>query len=293
MITVFGATGTIGQRLCAELSAADAPYRCAVRDPARALAVLPAGARCVQADMQVPASLMATLQGVQALFLLSSHDAKMAKNQIAVIDAAVTISRSRTPLHIVKLSGGPYMRPELPLQVSRQHLAIEDALQRSGLPYTILRPAFLHQNLLRFASRIAQHRELTAPFGEQSIAMVDADDVAAAAARILLAPGGHDRRTYSLTGERAWRMQEIAQTLSAVVGHRVRYRSPPVWLAGVAQRLAGVDAEEVKHNLEMVRCVYRAGLGAYTSTDLSRLLGRAPRTMQTFLERHRAAFVPS
>lgn len=292
MIIVFGATGLVGRSLTACLRDRSAHFACAVRDPVRAARMLPAETSCMSADMAQDESIALALANAQTVFLLSSHGPEMDTHQKAVVRAAVAASRqSVQPLHIVKLSGGPYLRRDPNVCVSRQHLAIESAIHQSGLPFTILRPAFFFQNLLKLAPRIASKRELTAPFGAHRIAMVDAADVAVAAANILMAPGRHAGTTYTLTRDKAWQMKDVALQMSETFGCSIRYRSPPAWLAGVAQRLSGVGREEVQHNLEMVRQIYRKDLGEETSFDLIKLLGRSPTPLREFLAQHQAKFL--
>lgn len=75
----------------------------------------------------------------------------------------------------------------------------EDAVRRSGLDWTILRPGALASLTLQWAETIRRERTAAAPFADVGVPFVAPDDVAEVAA-VTLREGGHTGRIYELTG---------------------------------------------------------------------------------------------
>lgn len=75
----------------------------------------------------------------------------------------------------------------------------EDAVTRSGLDWTLLRPGGFHSNTLHWAGMVRSARMVTAPFGDVALPTVDPLDIAEVAATVLRELG-HAGRTYTLTG---------------------------------------------------------------------------------------------
>ncbi|MEV7908638.1 NmrA family NAD(P)-binding protein, partial [Streptomyces anulatus] len=100
---------------------------------------------------------------------------------------------------------------------------IEEAVRDGGLPaYTILKPAFLMENLtppkaaLMFPE-LARGEIVTAIEARTEVQMISADDIAAFAATALEQPERFAGHSVELAAE-ALTMQEVATTLGAVTG---------------------------------------------------------------------------
>src|SRR5262249_59051401 len=76
MILVTGATGTNGGLVAQTLLRAGVPVRAMIQDHARAAALREAGAQCVIADFDRPATLAEALARVDRALLLSPVDAR-------------------------------------------------------------------------------------------------------------------------------------------------------------------------------------------------------------------------
>ncbi len=68
---------------------------------------------------------------------------------------------------------------------SRWHRAVEEAIEGSGLSYTILQPTSFMQNYFSFADSIKKQREFYAPLADSRMSLVDARDIADAAVAVL------------------------------------------------------------------------------------------------------------
>jgi uncharacterized protein YbjT (DUF2867 family) len=87
-----------------------------------------------------------------------------------------------------------------PIARRRWQAEIEAGLAASEIPHTLLRSNAYMQNVLALASAIAQTSSFGSSAGQGRSGLVDARDVAAAAAEIAAAPAGHAGQTYWLTG---------------------------------------------------------------------------------------------
>lgn len=274
-LLVTGATGTVGAPLVDALVREGATVRAAARHPGPATE---GGAEPVRFDFTDPSSYDAAFRDVQRMFLV--RPPALARPERDLLPA-LTHAASLGLRHVVFLSvqGAERLRVV-------PHAAIERWVRRSGLSWTFLRPSFFDQNLLAVhGPAIREHGELVMPAGRSRTAFVDAHDVAQAAARVLLAPGRHQGRAYTLTGSEALTYAEVAATMSAVLGRPVRYTRPGLlsYLWQASRRL-----QLPAHLVAATAVVYttaRLGLAAGLSEDLGHLLGRPPTTMAEFLTR--------
>lgn len=274
-ILVIGATGRVGRFLVGELVAAGACVRALVRNPERAAGLDPA-CEVVPGDLDDPDSLRPAFAGVTQVFLLCKESARLPAHERNAVDAARDAGVER----IVKLSAWGAGQGDFPLRMVRQHGRSEDLVVRSGLPYILLRPNYFMQNLAAHAQQIQTGR-LRACMGDARISMIDARDVAAVAARVLLETR-HVQRAYELSGPVALRYADVAETLSRVLQRPIAYEDIEPEEAQGELLALGLPEAKVADILD-VYAAYRNGVGAEVTDDAERLLGRAPRTLDQFV----------
>lgn len=270
MILLTGSTGLVGREVAHRL-AGRAPVRLAVRGPA---CVAGAAGR-VRFDFHDPSTFEAALRGVGRVFLLRPPRLARARHDFGPFVAAM---RRAGVEQVVFLSvRGAAGNPLLP------HRGIERLLERSGLAWTHLRPNDFMQNLATVHRDDIRNRgEIWAPAGQGRTSFVDVRDVAEAAARTLTEPG-HERRAYTLTGDGAFNLAEVAALLSDVLGRPVAYRNPGIPAFLRHMRAAG---HPLALGLVMtgVYTVARLGWAAAVAPDLARLIGRPPTALRSFVE---------
>lgn len=255
MIALLGGTGRIGHHVAGGLAAAGVEHRL-LRRP--------------EVDLRDPASLRAGMQGARQLFLPTPHGPDQDLHEAAAIDAARAAGVGR----IVKVSGGAAsLGPNGVTSTAVAHWRSERRIEDAGLAGVFLRPSFLMQNL---DALTPQAGLLLAPMGHAPIAMVDARDVAACAVAALLddtvAGGVH------VTGPAGVTLADVARLMG------VRYVDVPPRLAAKGLRRRGASAWEVDHALRMAR-YFASGADGAPSDAVRRLTGRAPRTVQQYLDR--------
>jgi len=185
VIVVTGATGNVGRPLMELLG-----------DKAR-------GVSRPEVDLARPETLEPVLNDAEALFLLFGGSLLGPDTDIAGL---LDVAKAGGVRRVVLLSSqGAGTRPGM---VPHSRLAsFEEAVRQSSLEWTILRPSGFFTNAYAWAGGVA-----AAPFADVALPFVDPVDIAAVAAAAL--QGGHERRTYVLTGPEALTPRERAGVLS-------------------------------------------------------------------------------
>lgn len=205
MVTVvFGARGNVGRHVAARLTALDVPVRRTSRTP---------DASHVPADLEVPESLPAALEGAEQVFLYSKS---------AGIYAFVEAARSAGVRHVVLLSSAGVVLPGADHQpVGRDHKVVESALMESGLSWTFLRPGMFSSNALRWwGETIKAGKPVLLPYPDSLTAPISERDMAAVAVTALTEPG-HSRQAYTLYGPHALSLREQVDHIGAAIGRKI------------------------------------------------------------------------
>lgn len=277
MILVTGATGNVGSETVRLLAAQQQSVRALVRDTSR---TQQAGVEVVTGDFDDPASLDAAMRDVDTVVLVSPA---IPRQEIAAIDAAARAGVT----HVVKATSKA--SADSPVERRRGQTRIEQHLHASGLAWTLLRSNAYLQNLLALAPLVRQTSGFVMSAGDGQVGMVDARDVANVAARIATSPARHAGATYWPTGPALITYTDVANELSAALGHPIDYRriSPDqhremMIRAGVPESVATSNAQAFELIAE--------GDAAWITDDVETITGDAPRTLHAFITEHAADF---
>ncbi|WP_329442364.1 NAD(P)H-binding protein [Streptomyces canus] len=273
MIVVTGATGNVGRPLVRELLAAGERVTAVSRRTPRES---PAGLRHHQADLAAPQTLKPALDGAEALFLLTSGDFVAHGGNL---DDVLEVVRAGGVRRVVLLSSQGVATGDHPSE-------LEDAVRRSGLEWTMLRPGGFHSNTLQWAEAVREERTVAAPFGDVALPTVDPQDIAQVAAVALRDPG-HAGRVHELTGPAPISPRQQTAAIADAVGEPVRF---------VEQTRSEARAEMVRFMPEPVADATLDILGdpspglRRVSPDVERVLGRPPRTFADWAASNASAF---
>lgn len=280
---VTGATGTVGRRLVHLLRDRDVPVTALVRDHDHAARLLGPGVRFAVGDFGDPDSLRAAMRGVDRVFLACGNHPHQVAWETALVDAAAAAGVG----YLVKLSAWG-ARPGSPVEFFDAHARIAAHLEASDIVHAVLEPAFSTANLLAASDGVRQAGGLFLPGDGARVAMIDPDDVAAAAAALLTAPGPVTG-TFRLTGPRAVTFVEVAAELSERLGHPVRF--VPVPDAAALEQLIGVGASEwFAANVVTQFGLLRTGSQDATTDTVQALTGARPASVGEFLTKHAGVF---
>ena len=125
--------------------------------------------------------------------------------------------------------------------------------------------------------------------GDGQVGMIDARDVAATAAAIATAPKEHSGRTYWLTGPSLITYADVAEELSAALGHPVEYRRISPGEHRAAMIAAGIPEAVATSNAQAFGLIAE-GDAAWLSDDVEAITGTPPRPLRTFIADHVQAF---
>jgi uncharacterized protein YbjT (DUF2867 family) len=284
VILVTGATGTVGSRLVRELAAAGSPTRALVRDPQAAAPLQELGVEVVVGSFEDEEAMSRAVSGVERLYLVSPAGVeRLVEEQVRVVEAA----RAGGVRHIVKQSS---IAADEPTEASivAAHRRVEEAIERSGLAWTHLRPHWFMQNELGQAGSVANDGAFYAP-DVSRISMIDARDIAAVAAHVLT-NDGHEGQAYVLTGPEALSYADVAGIYAGVLDREVRWEEVTLEQARASMIAGGLPEEIAVGYAEIMGRYGEGGVTERVSSAVPDLLGRAPRTFEEFLRDHRDAY---
>ncbi|MFG2745262.1 MULTISPECIES: SDR family oxidoreductase [Streptomyces] len=267
-IVVTGATGNLGRHVVEQLLEkvpAD-QVTAVVRTPEKAADLAGRGVKLAVADYSAPETFDGLFAAGDKVLLISGSEVgndRVGQHK-AVIDAAKAAG-----VALLAYTSAP---GSLTAALADDHRGTEKALLESGLPYTLLRNGWYHENYTENLAPVLEHSAVTHAAGAGRVSSASRADYAAAAVAVLTGEG-HENQTYELGGDVAWSFAEYAAELSRQTGKAIAENPVSVEvftgiLAGaglpepVAAIIAGVDASVEKGELVV------------DSGDLSRLAGR-------------------
>jgi NAD(P)H dehydrogenase (quinone) len=267
-VLVIGATGALGRLALPELhqrGLAKADITAAGRNQQVLDALAADGYRAVRVDLDDAGQIRAAVTGHDQVVLISGSDPHRLQQHRAVIDAA----KAAGVQHIFYTSGVRVDDPTFAL--GADHNATEDAIQRSGLTYTILRNGWYIENYIPAMQGAAQTGMFTAAVGDGRVAPAGRRDFAEALAAVVTT-SGHDNATYSLTGDTDYTYADLADAMSKVLGTPVTYQ--PVTAEQYHTILTGAGLDDGTAGfLTALDGNMAAGIMAYAGDDLIRLIG--------------------
>lgn len=292
MITVFGATGTIGRHLVPTLLAQGEKVRAVTRRGGQARAGLdPAGTAgsaldLVVLDLSAPDAATGVADAVRSadgVFLALPGGDDQVQQEALVLAAAARAGVAR--VSVVSVIGPSH---DHPVPYARYHAAVEDRIRELGLAATILRPNWFAENFLGSAPTVVADGSLYGCAQDGRVGFVDSRDTAAVAA-VTLTAGGHAGRELVVTGPQSLTFAEAAQRIGEGLGRDVRYVDLPAEQFQGALAGAGLPTE-VARAVVAINLNARAGnLDVVTST-VQDLTGRPARGLVEWARDNRAAF---
>ena len=287
MKLVVGGTGTIGGEVLRQLSEADVAVRALVRSEARADRLGGRADDVVVADLADQATLRQALDGVDGVFVATPGAPDQLRLESNLVEA---VAASDRPVHLVKLAALGYdaVPPEQGIRFGATHARVVQRIRELDVPHTVLAPSGFMTNFLGNAGTVRENRAIYGSAGDGAISWIDPVDVGAVAVHVLTS-GGHDGASYALTGPELLTFAQVAQRLSTVVGQEVQYVDLSPEAFEQALRSAGVD-DWTATALTELHQVYRAHQAEVVTDEVEKATGRAPTSLEAWLEEHRGAF---
>ena len=250
-IGITGATGQLGRIVVEKLKGKTAAEHIValVRSPEKAADL---GVETRVFDYEKPS--VEALKGIDKLLLISGNEiGKRLEQHTKVIEVAkqagvkliVYTSLLRTDVSTISLAG--------------EHLGTERILEKSGIPYVLLRNGWYTENYTGSITDIVSSGVLYGSSGEGKISSATRADFAEAAVAVLTTEG-QAGKVYELAGDEAYTMSDFAAEIAKASGKNVLYKNLPVedYVAvlvsaglpeGWAQFYGGTSASTEKNDL--------------------------------------------
>jgi NAD(P)H dehydrogenase (quinone) len=283
-IAITGAAGHLG-RLTAQLvldRVPDGEVVLVTRRPDALADLADAGASVRHGDFDQPDSLPGAFAGVDRLLLIS---ADVLGNRVAQHTAAIDAAAQAGVGHVLYTSG-LNAGSALPLVVSHDHGATEEAIRARGLRWTALRNGLYAESQVAAVARAVASGHLVHNNGDGATAYVSRDDCAAAAAAALTGDG-HEDRVYDITGPELVTQAQVAALASEITGRPVEPVAIDDEEATLGLMAVGLPADTAKAIASFGTAI-REGVLEVLSTHVEDLTGRPPRSLREVLVAHRS-----
>lgn len=264
LISIIGATGATGSALRHQLHAEGVPIRPASRNPR---------ADEVRFDWHDPTTHEALLTGATALYVIPPL---ATLDPMPVMAPFLDLARKAELPRLVLLGS-------LAVLADAPGLAELAATVREHPGWTVLRPSGFMQNFTGahpLATRLRERGELLSASGAGRLGWIDAEDIAAAARAVLLAPEVADE--YVLTGPEALSYPDTARILREETGRMVDVVDLTVAELAEHFRTAGMPAD-FADRLARYNGAIRDGCEDAVTDVVARLTGRTPRSFAEFV----------
>jgi NAD(P)H dehydrogenase (quinone) len=229
-IAITGATGQLGRLVISKLrnQLPASGIVALARSPEKAGDL---GVEVREADYDRPETLGPALAGADTLLLISANEIGKREAQHRNVIEAAKSAGVRRIVHTSLLHAD-----RSPLSLAAEHLATENMVKASGIPFTILRNGWYTENYTGSIPGALAGGAFIGSAGEGRISAATRDDFADAAVAVLTG-GGHEGKTYELAGDTAWTLAGLAAEISRQTGRTIPYADMPE--AEYAAALAG------------------------------------------------------
>jgi uncharacterized protein YbjT (DUF2867 family) len=281
---ILGVTGMFGSRVLRETAARGVPVRALARSPDRAAELELEGVEVAVGDLEAPDSLRDAFAGVDAFFLVSAMSDRIEVQERNAIRAAEQAGVRR----VVKLYGAVRHRED-PLDVL--HKESIDAIQASGLSWALVSPnSVMETSLLSQAEAVRSANALFGCAGDGRVGLVAADDVARAAAVVLI-EREESGVNYELTGPAAVTMAEMAATMTEVLGRAIAYEDMREdEFRKLLVEEGGVPEDVVDIQVLLHFAAWKRGDAEIVTDTYRELTGEDPTSLAHWLALNRQAF---
>lgn len=285
-LLVTGANGHLGRKVVKFLLDAGATNVVAAsRDPGKLADLAVRGAKTVKADFDDPTTLDAAFAGIERLLIVSTDalgtPGQRKRQHLAAVDAAV-----RAGVHQIVYTSMPNPEPGSLIPFAPDHYATEQAIEQSGVPFTILRVNWYDEAVFLWLPQALASGQWLSTAGDGRVGYVARDDVARAAAAVLLSGVAQGR--LDITGPEALSTAEIAAIANEVFGSSITVTHLSDEQLSSNLISAGLPAPLVELLVAMDANTREGGVDIATDT-IGRLTGTPARSLREFLTENRGA----
>jgi len=268
-LLVTGATGKLGTKIVDALLKTVPANQLAVsvRNPEKAEGIKTRGVEVRQGDFDRPETLDTAFKGIDRLLIISAdgdNETRIRQHTNAVAAAERAGVKFIVYTSIVNAQESKNM-------LAPTHKATEEAILKTGIPYSFLRNNWYLENESSSIQGVLAGAPWVTSAGTGKVGWALQQDYAEAAAAVL-AGNGHENTFYELSGK-LFTQEEFASALGAVLGKVVPVQQ--VDDASYAEILKGTGVPEfLIPFLVGIQKDIREGTLEIESSDFEKLLGR-------------------
>jgi len=256
MYLVTGATGGLGRRVVRSLREQDKPVRAFVQLSSNYTELESRGAEIFIGDLQQERDIEKACQGVE--YIISCHGSNESSGSAQELDYRANIdliekAKANGVKHFVFTSVLGVDRNYQDAPVFKAKRAVEQALQKSGLTYTILRPSGFASNLLPAAKRFQQsgvYILIGDPRGRTSI--ISTDDLAQIAAAAPTTEAARNQ-IFAVGGPEILERGEVPKIFERIFNREPILINPPLMAIDGIRNVLGFVNPELKASLGTFR----------------------------------------
>jgi NAD(P)H dehydrogenase (quinone) len=251
------------------------------RSPEKLSAWTTRGATVRKGDFDRPDSLPAAFAGGTRLLLISTSGGDRVKQHTNAINAA-----KKAGVKLIAYTSFVNPVPNHPAVLAKDHQLTEEALKKSGVPYTMLRNQIYADGLVNQGAQAIASGEIVTNYGNGKWAPVARKDCAAAAAAVLTT-SGHENKAYDITGPDLITQADYAKMLTEIAGKPVKLTVLDD--AAYIERLksTGMPDGFARWSASLGTSM-REGFVAIKSTAVQDLTGKAPQSVRALLTSNKA-----
>lgn len=266
---VTGATGKLGTKVVETLlkSVPASQLAVSVRNPEKAEGLRARGVDVRQGDFDRPETLDAAFAGIDRLLIISAdgdNETRIRQHTNAVEAAA----RAKVGFIAYTSVGNA---SECTLFLAPVHKVTEEAILKTGIPYSFLRNNWYLENEISSIQAVMAGAPWVTSAGSGKVGWALRQDYAEAAAAVL-AGNGHENTIYELSGK-LMTQEELASALGTVLGKEVPVQQVDDATYADIMKGAGVP-DFVIPILVGIQQAIREGTLEIQSNDFEKLLGR-------------------
>ncbi|MFC3852125.1 SDR family oxidoreductase [Salinispirillum marinum] len=289
-IAVTGVAGQLGRQvikyLLDNLQVPAQHIVALTRDTTKLVEVAAQGVEVRHADFDNTTTLADAFKGVQRLLLISTDTLGLPGKRLEQHKNAIAAAEQAGVKHVIYTS---MPKPEgSAITFAGDHLGTEQALAASNMSWTILRNNWYFENLFMETEHILASGQWFSAAGDGRSAHIARADLALAAAHAL-ASGDTTNKTYTLSGAKAYRTQDMAELLSKVSGKPIavvpitdEQKQADLTQAGLPPALAEIFASFDINT--------RQGGVAEVTDHFKQLTGKEPTPFEQWLDAHKNLF---
>lgn len=266
---VTGATGKFGTKVVETLlkTVPASQMAVSVRKPEKAEGLRARGVEVRQGDFDYPETLDSAFAGIDRLLIISADGDNETRirqhaNAVAAAERAGVKFIAYTSLANAQESKNLF---------APTHQATEDAILKTGIPYSFLRNNWYLENEISSIQGILAGAPWVTSAGNGKVGWAIQQDYAEAAA-VVLSGNGHGNTTYELSGK-PLTQEELVSALGTELGKEVTVKQVDDATYADIMKGAGVPDFVIPILVDIQRSI-REGSLDFESNDFEKLLGR-------------------